>query len=266
MTNHNTRRKKLLVASPVSALAADKAYTLLELAEHLQPRKRTLYYWRKTIEWLANNHRWPTWLDVMEKPLDGASRSARRWSRPSWRESLDELKQWGKKSERYDQVLRRSEVLHTRLLTVIRDVIASSDYLTQGVRPDGISAEVSRDIAHQLHIDLENSTLSTSRGMTWQEVTVRGGSKRRLPTVDEVTGWYLERVAKHDPSHPPPSREEDVKAGKVFFRKAGFRTGEALKELVRNVRTNEAPSDWTISGPKGRKIHAQAQRSNLARD
>ena len=41
------------------------------------------------------------------------------------------MKHWGKKSKRYDQVLRRSEVLHTRLLTVIRDVIASSDYLTK---------------------------------------------------------------------------------------------------------------------------------------
>ncbi len=264
MTNHDTRRRKLLVASPVSALAADKAYTLLELAEHLRPRKRTLYYWRKTIEWLANNHRWPTWLDVMEKPLDGASRSARRWSRPSWRESLDELKQWGKKSERYDQVLRRSEVLHTRLLTVIRDVIASSDYLTQGVRPDGISAEVSRDIAYQLHIDLENSTLSTSRGMTWQEVTVRGGSKRRLPTVDEVTGWYLERVAKHDPSQPSPSRFDDENAARDHFRAIGRRTGDALKDMVRAARAEYAPSDWTGSGPKGRKAHAHAQRANLA--
>ena len=45
--------------SPASALSADKPYTLLELAEHLHPR--TLYCWRKTIEWLANNHRWPTW-------------------------------------------------------------------------------------------------------------------------------------------------------------------------------------------------------------
>ena len=88
---------------------------------------------------------------------------------PSWRESLDEMKHWGKKSKRYDQVLRRSGILHTRLLTVIRDVIAAPDYLTQGVRPDGISAEVSRTVAHQLHIDLENGTLSTSRGMTLQE-------------------------------------------------------------------------------------------------
>jgi hypothetical protein len=157
MNNHDPRRKKMLVASPVSALSVDKAYTLLELAEHLHPR--TLYYWRKAIEWLANNHRLPTWLDIMGKP-------------PSWRESLDEMKHWGKKSKRYDQVLRRSEILHTRLLSVIRDVIASADYLTQGVRPDGISAEVSRTVADHLRIDLENGTLSTSRGMTWQEVAI----------------------------------------------------------------------------------------------
>jgi hypothetical protein len=109
--------------------------------------------------------------------------------------------------------------------------------------------------------------LSADVQRIWPPIAASLKPERRLPTFDEVTGWYLkERIAKHDPSHPPPSREEDEKVARVFFRKAGFRTGEALKELVRKVRTNEAPSDWTISGPKGRKIHAQAQRSNLARD
>lgn len=90
------------------------------------------------------------------------------------------------------------------------------------------------------------------------------GSERRFPAIAEVTAWYLtERVAKHDASHPSPSRGEDEKAARDYFRKAGFRTGEPLKELVRAVRTQEAP-DWTVSGPKGRKIHAQAQRNNLA--
>jgi hypothetical protein len=108
---------------------------------------------------VGNNHRMPTWLDVMGKS-------------PSGKESLDEMKDWGKKSKRYDQVLRRSEVLHTRLLTVIRDVIASSDYRTEGIGPAGTVLDVPRAAAHQLKVDIESDTLATAAGWVWEKVTV----------------------------------------------------------------------------------------------
>ena len=246
MNNHDTRRKKLLVASPVSALSTD--YTLLELAEHLHPR--TLYCWRKTIEWLANNHRLPTWQDAMGKP-------------PSWRESLNEMKHWGKKSKRYDQVLRRSEVLHTRLLTVIRDVIASSDYLTQGVRPDGISAEVSRTVAHQLHIDLENGTLSTSRGMTWQEVTVRRGARssfkappqwlRGRTGFDDVTvkTWMAAEILKRRDTREQTDRDSIALAARDEFDGLGtVRSKELYTALDKTLKGKRGPKGPRISGQK----------------
>jgi hypothetical protein len=91
-----------------------------------------------------------------------------------------------------------------------------------------------------------------------------GGSVlRRLPTADEVKVWYLERVAKHDPSQPSPSRPDDEKAGRDYFRAIGRRTGEPLKDMVRAARAKHAPG-WAASGPKGRKAHAHAQRANLA--
>ena len=230
MINHDTRRKKLLAASPVSALSADKAYTLLELAEHLHPR--TLYYWRKAIEWLANNHRRPTWLDVMGKP-------------PSWRESLDEMKHWRKKSKRYDQVLRRSGILHTRLLTVIRDVIAAPDHLTQGVRPDGISAEVSRTVTDHLRIDLENGTLSTSRGMTLQEVTIWRGplvpGKGNTPHRDYALVEHVIAEVKKSKGATSPRAVALTLAGKI----PGGGTPESLaKRIAAKARTQlkrEAP-------------------------
>jgi len=99
----------------------------------------------------------------------------------------------------------------------------------------------------------------------WPAKESPGGSAlRRLPTADEVKVWYLARIATHDPCRPSPSRLDDEKAGRDYFRAAGRRTGEPLKEMVRAARTEWAPPDWTVSGPKGRKAHAHAQRANLA--
>jgi hypothetical protein len=99
----------------------------------------------------------------------------------------------------------------------------------------------------------------------WPPMELPSGSAlRRLPTADEMKVWYSERVAKHNPSQPSPSRTADEKAARDHFRAIGRRTGDALKDMVRAARAEYAPSDWTGSGPKGRKAHAHAQRANLA--
>jgi hypothetical protein len=143
----------VLQQTRVSTLLVDRAYTLMELAEQLRPR--TLDYWRKTIKWLVSNKPYLDWVDLLVGPVKPSG------LRPTV----------GPK--RYDQVLRRSEALYARLSAAIRDVIASPNYFTQGVRPDCTFGEIPRGSAHQLQIDLKNNTLSTSRGMIWQEVTIR---------------------------------------------------------------------------------------------
>jgi hypothetical protein len=95
----------------------------------------------------------------------------------------------------------------------------------------------------------------------WPPMELPGCSAlRRLPTADEVKVWYLDRVTTHDTSRPSPSRLDDEKAARDYFRALRRRTGDPLKDIVRAVRTQWAPSDWTASGPKGRKAHAHAQR------
>ena len=63
--------------------------------------------------------------------------------------------------------------------------------------------------------------------------------------------WYRQRVATWDATIPPPSREDDERAAKDHFQVKG------LRELVRQVRTEEAPHDWTNDGPKGNKRYAR---------
>jgi hypothetical protein len=69
---------------------------------------------------------------------------------------------------------RRFNDLTDRIRRAVRDVIASTDACTEGVRPDGSLGEVPRTIAQQLKIDFDNNTLSTpDGGVVWRAVIVR---------------------------------------------------------------------------------------------
>jgi hypothetical protein len=85
------------------------------------------------------------------------------------------------------------------------------------------------------------------------------------PSPDRMQEWYrLERVAKHDAQNPPPSRTDDQKAARDYFKMGG------LNSLVRQARAAEAPWHWKRGGSRGRKAaelraRQEAQRTQLAR-
>lgn len=69
---------------------------------------------------------------------------------------------------------KRFNDLTNRIHRAVRNVVASTDARTEGVRPDGTLGEVPRTIAHQLKIDFDNNTLSTPDGaVIWRAVIVR---------------------------------------------------------------------------------------------
>lgn len=155
-------------ALPLKDLPVDKPMSLLALAKIRC--SRTTRHWEKSVDWLANNRRDPTWPDMAKPP-------GQRWREtPADLEAEREL--WWKKRKRYDQVMGRSKMLHGALVAAVREVLASPKYITQGEGPDFASVEVPPGRAYQLAIDLANSSLSTLRGMTWEKVTVRRSQRR----------------------------------------------------------------------------------------
>jgi hypothetical protein len=230
---------------PLKDLPADKPLSMLALAR--LRCQRTAYYWEKTNEWLANNRRDLPWLALS---IESSRRPGSRW-KETWQDREAESTAWIREKKRHDQVMRRSKVLHAALVATVREVLASPNYISQGVCPDCTTAEVPRGIADQLQIDIANSILRTSRGMTWEEVNVR----RRLlvkPTQEEVDAWFATRVKNWPEDKPPPDRKDDQKDAEHHFDCKG------LRDETRSARKRLA-GHWASGGPKGRKKAKQAE-------
>jgi hypothetical protein len=224
-------------ALPLKDLPADKPLSLLALARIRC--SRTARHWEKTVDWLANNREYPSWLGIA---VDQAGqRPGSRW-KETWEDRLRWQRARLKQSERYDQVARRSEVLHVSLVAAVREVLASPGYLTQGEGPDCIPVEVPRGSAHQLMVDLANSSLSTSRGMTWEKVTVRR-SQRRVGRKNDALGPALKYLRPLYPDGRIPD-EMSIAELERQMRAAGVKASQrsitrALKGLVAEAAARE---------------------------
>jgi hypothetical protein len=83
----------------------------------------------------------------------------------------------------------------------------------------------------------------------------------KKPDLECMREWYrLERVEKHDAQKPPPSREDDQKAARKYFKMGG------LNPLVREARAAEAPWNWKQGGSRGRKAAELRTRQKAQRD
>jgi hypothetical protein len=86
-------------------------------------------------------------------------------------------------------------------------------------------------------------------------------AKPKKPDLNCMREWYrLERVEKHDAKKPPPSREDDQKAAREYFKMGG------LNPLVRKARAAEAPWNWKQGGSRGRKAAELRARQKAQRD
>lgn len=75
----------------------------------------------------------------------------------------------------------------------------------------------------------------------------RSASKRQKPSRAVIVLWYKERVKNWPTSKAHPSRDDDVHAAQAHFERNGLRT------MVRKIRSEFAPPEWTADGPKGDK-------------
>lgn len=154
--------------------------------------------------------------------------------------------------------------LQSRLHIAVREIIASPNVTTRGIRPDGALVEVPRNIATQLKLDLENNILSTADGgVVWRAVVVRipapslevasEQSRPATPVPASVVDAFLRvEIFRRGKSREPKDRDTMVQ---VLRRQFPFVGARKARELFTNLpkALKERP------GPKVRGHNAKAR-------
>jgi hypothetical protein len=233
-----TRRGK-----PITDLSADKAYTMLELVEHLRPL--TLYHWRKATEWLSEEadreYGWGGW---KRRPLEltellALSRSVRL--------------------PRHEQLRRRCALLFAGLRRAIQDAIASPHCAVKGIGPDSNPVEIPRELGPQLKINLEKNTLTTlDGGIVWRGIMVR-----RIPSAGDVgipqppfdgKDWQMRQVrALLLTKFKGKKIERDGKTVLIPIKPRGWSINKINREIVSPAGAGYTCSDDTVSRAFGLK-------------
>jgi hypothetical protein len=199
----------------------NEQYTLGQLAFRLEPE---IYRdWKATVE------------ARRKEAVFGSSFPS--WERSQAAAYLADL-QHGTCHSQFTKDERQFNELLTRLHSAVRQVIASTDYCTQGIGPAGTMIDVPHGMAHQLKIDLEANTVSTQDGgMIWRGVMVRAatdqapalerrGQERRTLGRPRKWDWdgalfFLVARANTPDGLPPVQADVEKMIADYFGRKNG---------------------------------------------